>query len=576
MKQCTKNNRPGFLTAYGICIYDTAANRRRHGIPLKSTYVETFIKRKSPFKTPKNVYKKPTTIRTRRIKHSGSKTLTPNATRSASYIQPRKRMRITTKTPSPRPRIVATKLSPKRSSPKRMNKPIPKLNSPKRKMNRPIPKRNSPKQMTTKPILKAKHVSPKSILRGIKMTPISALGRCSKMSDPTFSKRVKNESSLARKVLSGKIPFNGCNFIDYIDQSRTKIKDSDASMAQLWFTYFKYNGIEKPVVAKVTLGTVLPDNELSTEREIYIRVTNPLLLGGCTPNVVLAIGEASCNTGVSYFGKPSVVNQKFINNELMTQTHENILHKCEAGYCDPMYLNILLLEKIHNVAPGIKAPIMKKYVNSSTLKSDVEFFRSILFQTLYTLLCFQEVGLQHNDLHFGNIMIDYYKTPIKLCYQIGPNKYFYLETKYLVKLFDFDRGNKVSSKYNECVINNLGIQDKFCEEYGQCNSKNPKIDYVKFLLHMVYSKIPHDIDLFLGRAMSRDFFSKILPKYYNEYYLPCASCMNRKAYIPPNMDVQPLNDLLNDVLFNDYKIAYSSIPKEQFIWKLPSLHKYTK
>lgn len=70
----------------------------------------------------------------------------------------------------------------------------------------------------------------------------------------------------------------------------------------------------------------------------------------------------------------------------------------------------------------------------------LEDYRSVWFQILWTLLCFQTIGLRHNDLHWKNIWIK----PEKVQYQFVLNsnersKVFLLESNFKVGIFDFDR-----------------------------------------------------------------------------------------------------------------------------------------
>ena len=43
----------------------------------------------------------------------------------------------------------------------------------------------------------------------------------------------------------------------------------------------------------------------------------------------------------------------------------------------------------------------------------------ILFQILYTVLCFTDVSLRHNDLHFGNIFVNSLNSKLKNVYWIS-------------------------------------------------------------------------------------------------------------------------------------------------------------
>lgn len=102
----------------------------------------------------------------------------------------------------------------------------------------------------------------------------------------------------------------------------------------------------------------------------------------------------------------------------------------------------------------------------------------ITFQVLYTIACFERVGLKHNDLHLNNIFIQNYEEPIQLNYQIGDQIVSFKTTK-LVKIIDFDR----SSIYHKDVERNGYLDDlqETDEPVNQYNGINNGQDTYKFL-----------------------------------------------------------------------------------------------
>lgn len=115
---------------------------------------------------------------------------------------------------------------------------------------------------------------------------------------------------------------------------------------------------------------------------------------------------------------------------------------------------------------------------------DVTFWRSILFQILYTLICFQKFNIRHNDLHVGNIFYDPAMTG-KVLYQVSNQKFFIdLDQSGLVKLFDMDvAGVDCNAKHLEgtdeiysTFREELRVQSNQVAELGEqegCN--NPKL-----------------------------------------------------------------------------------------------------
>ncbi len=59
----------------------------------------------------------------------------------------------------------------------------------------------------------------------------------------------------------------------------------------------------------------------------------------------------------------------------------------------------------------------------------------ILFQFVYTLICFKQYQLVHNDFNLKNVLIGKCKESIQYQYE---NKYYTLSPKYMIKIFDFN------------------------------------------------------------------------------------------------------------------------------------------
>lgn len=89
----------------------------------------------------------------------------------------------------------------------------------------------------------------------------------------------------------------------------------------------------------------------------------------------------------------------------------------------------------------------------------------VIFQLMYTLHCFEIIGLKHMDLHALNFYIKDLKKEEKVKYEILLNKKqraFYVKRRYRIKIIDFDGGSKtrprpyVNFKY-KMEIHNPGV-----------------------------------------------------------------------------------------------------------------------
>lgn len=108
----------------------------------------------------------------------------------------------------------------------------------------------------------------------------------------------------------------------------------------------------------------------------------------------------------------------------------------------------------------------------------------ITFQVLYTIACFERVGLKHNDLHLNNIFVQTSEEPYELNYEINGEIVSFLTTK-LVKIIDYDR----SCIYDINVERNGSLDDYQESEdvINQFNGPNNGHDTFKFLRGYKYS-----------------------------------------------------------------------------------------
>ena len=96
----------------------------------------------------------------------------------------------------------------------------------------------------------------------------------------------------------------------------------------------------------------------------------------------------------------------------------------------------------------------------------VTFWRPVIFQILYTLVCFEELNIKHNDLHIKNIFFDPdVRGTIK--YHTKVNEYFMvsLDDCGLIKIFDMDMAG-VDCKADK-VAGTERIYDNFRDDLEQ-------------------------------------------------------------------------------------------------------------
>ncbi len=148
------------------------------------------------------------------------------------------------------------------------------------------------------------------------------------------------------------------------------------------------------------------NNSLIVEHQIYNFLQTFIVHRVC-PHIVGYLGSFSCE------------NLSFSDKVLKT-IDSNV---------KPYSYNMLLVTK----STG-------KQLIDMIYKASISSIMKIFFQIIYTLLCFSNVKLSHNDLHPGNIFIEYSLRP-KIINYIIHDKIYILETNYIVKIYDFDRAS---------------------------------------------------------------------------------------------------------------------------------------
>jgi len=104
--------------------------------------------------------------------------------------------------------------------------------------------------------------------------------------------------------------------------------------------------------------------------------------------------------------------------------------------------------------------------------------RSLAFQLIYTLAFMHSIGLQHNDLHSGNILVDMNPPETSITY-MTPGHAFEVPMHGLkVLLFDWDLA------YHRDLGGNAYLDDDFCPRLGICNELNARVDVFTALTDM--------------------------------------------------------------------------------------------
>lgn len=119
------------------------------------------------------------------------------------------------------------------------------------------------------------------------------------------------------------------------------------------------------------------------------------------------------------------------------------------------------------------------YLRTHREAGDLETrLKSITFQILVTLHALTLMGMQHNDLHTDNVLIDTASTTPDIRYYVNDQYVYNVPIQDgMILLFDWDRGY-FSGKLNPT------LDKQFCAQQGMCNSINARVDMLKILTSM--------------------------------------------------------------------------------------------
>lgn len=142
-------------------------------------------------------------------------------------------------------------------------------------------------------------------------------------------------------------------------------------------------------------------------------------------------------------------------------------YRTNIGKVDDDYKINLFTEKMDGTT-------LKDFLKDNIINAD--FFKIILFQIVYTLLCFQQMGIRHNDLHTSNIFID---TDIKgvIKYYINDNVSYTVPITNvgLVKIFDMDFASvDCSVDFPDGFKDNLKAFKTQVKKFYGTDCQNPK------------------------------------------------------------------------------------------------------
>lgn len=214
------------------------------------------------------------------------------------------------------------------------------------------------------------------------------------------------------------------------------------------------------VAIKVTYPSEsLYQNQLVVEQEIVSNAFSELFERNFTPNITAFISKGICPDDKMFnFNNNNVKNDYFYR--------KNLIEKIKTKSKNSSYL---VIEKGDMSLFDLLSPTQQAVFTYQDLFA-------IIFQVYFALACFARMGIRHNDLHLGNILIKLLSKPEDFLFEIpfpgGETKIFKFSSKYIVKIYDMDRG----SAFYPHIERNLFLDVTACPLWGECNFISPKFD----------------------------------------------------------------------------------------------------
>jgi len=213
------------------------------------------------------------------------------------------------------------------------------------------------------------------------------------------------------------------------------------------------------------------NNSLETEIAIYRNIITNLINNKHTPNLIAYLGDFN-------YSIDAIKNVPNIGEHLDSINEDT---EEDDDQYDTSSCNILVLER--SKSGYTFNDWLETHGEDGIIKRSEQDILGVIFQILYTLVCFYNIGLVHNDLHFDNIFIEDMERPITMFFMRGDDKFIQLTTRYIPKIYDFDRGSII----HKGVPLNLEIDKDYCKNYGTCNFFNAKFDSFYFITELLYN-----------------------------------------------------------------------------------------
>lgn len=183
---------------------------------------------------------------------------------------------------------------------------------------------------------------------------------------------------------------------------------------------------------------------LKYEANVYKYIQEEIVEKNLSPNFVSYLSFETCKLSyISKFMEPKIVD-KFLHG--FTNIYGNRFMYNGSMPHWPIRMGVLMLESARNGARfGFQSdnlPVKSLYdmfISTSHLKkeaTDIRFWK-VMLQIVYSLAVMGVLRINHNDLHWNNILIIQLPEPIDMIFQVGKTQYA-INTDLIPYIFDYD------------------------------------------------------------------------------------------------------------------------------------------
>lgn len=191
--------------------------------------------------------------------------------------------------------------------------------------------------------------------------------------------------------------------------------------------------------------------------------------------VYQAITRASINNTVAFVAAVRL-DYSLAKNKLSAETLQSLQLVIPSTLVSHIkYIHVTIMER-RPLADSFDHILSK--IASSTNAFQL---KSLLWQIVFTLAVLTQHQIQHNDLHYGNILVDQKPVESSITYSLAPSgqKYKVDVGKYgKILLFDWDFSYSAASGHN------VALDNYYCQQSGICNSINPRFDLYTILYYI--------------------------------------------------------------------------------------------